>query len=220
MDCSTPGFPVFITNSWSLLKLMSTESVMPSNYLILCRPLLLPPSIIQYSSRHLYVPASTSNSTFCALSVSKGLRKLLANVHRKIMFSEKKNALPKPRWGKGTVGESEHGFIHTHTPILLSSLFYPSFLKELRKVIFWVRKSVCVYMYWGTGTKIQTTIGPIYPNPNPCILLKHSKLFIKREDDQKGSKFYPSDFSCIFSLTDINSVSDEMKHKGATVTFH
>ena len=34
-----------ITNSWSLLKLMSIESVMPSNYLILCCPLLLPPSI-------------------------------------------------------------------------------------------------------------------------------------------------------------------------------
>ena len=34
-----------ITNSWSLLKLMSTESVMPSNHLILCHPLLLPPSI-------------------------------------------------------------------------------------------------------------------------------------------------------------------------------
>ena len=34
-----------ITNSWSLLKLMSIESVMPSNHLILCRPLLLPPSI-------------------------------------------------------------------------------------------------------------------------------------------------------------------------------
>ena len=34
-----------ITNSWSLLKLMSTESVMPSNYLILCCPLLLLPSI-------------------------------------------------------------------------------------------------------------------------------------------------------------------------------
>ena len=34
-----------ITNYWSLLKLMSIESVMPSNHLILCRPLLLPPSI-------------------------------------------------------------------------------------------------------------------------------------------------------------------------------
>ena len=34
-----------ITNSWSLLKLMSIESVMPSNHLILCCPLLLPPSI-------------------------------------------------------------------------------------------------------------------------------------------------------------------------------
>ena len=34
-----------ITKSWSLLKLISMESVMPYNQLILCRPLLLPPSI-------------------------------------------------------------------------------------------------------------------------------------------------------------------------------
>ena len=34
-----------ITNSRSSLKLMSIESVMPSSHLILCRPLLLPPSI-------------------------------------------------------------------------------------------------------------------------------------------------------------------------------
>ena len=34
-----------ITNFWSLLKLLSIESVMPSNHLILCRPLLLLPSI-------------------------------------------------------------------------------------------------------------------------------------------------------------------------------
>ena len=34
-----------ITNSWSLLTLMSIELVMPSNHLILCRPLLLPHSV-------------------------------------------------------------------------------------------------------------------------------------------------------------------------------
>ena len=34
-----------ITNSWSLVKLMSIELVMPSNHLILCHPLLLLPSI-------------------------------------------------------------------------------------------------------------------------------------------------------------------------------
>ena len=33
------------TVSWSLLRLTSTESMMPSNQLVLCRPLLLPPSI-------------------------------------------------------------------------------------------------------------------------------------------------------------------------------
>ena len=55
MNCSTPGFPVHhltaahqvslsITNTQSLLKLMSIESVMPSNHLILCCLLLLLPS--------------------------------------------------------------------------------------------------------------------------------------------------------------------------------
>ena len=34
-----------INNSWSLLKLLSIELVMPSNYLILCCPLILLPSI-------------------------------------------------------------------------------------------------------------------------------------------------------------------------------
>ena len=45
MDCSTPGFPVL----HQLLELaqthMSIESVMPSNHLVLCLPLLLLPSI-------------------------------------------------------------------------------------------------------------------------------------------------------------------------------
>ena len=44
MDCTTSGF-LSILNSWSLLKLRSIESVMPSNHLFLCRPLLLLPSI-------------------------------------------------------------------------------------------------------------------------------------------------------------------------------
>src|SRR5574337_641706 len=38
-------YSLSMTSSWSLLKLMSIESVMPSNHLILCCPLLLPPSI-------------------------------------------------------------------------------------------------------------------------------------------------------------------------------
>ena len=45
-DCSM----LSSTNSQSLLKLMSIESVMPSNHLILCRPLLLLPSIFSSES--------------------------------------------------------------------------------------------------------------------------------------------------------------------------
>ena len=44
MDCSTPGLPVYHQLP-DILKLMSIESVMPSNHLILCRHLLLLPSI-------------------------------------------------------------------------------------------------------------------------------------------------------------------------------
>ena len=40
MNCSTPGLPVH-HQLWSLPKHMSTELVMPSHHLILCRPLLL-----------------------------------------------------------------------------------------------------------------------------------------------------------------------------------
>ena len=43
MNCSTPGFPVLY--HLSLLKLMSIESVMSSNHLIICHPLLVLPSI-------------------------------------------------------------------------------------------------------------------------------------------------------------------------------
>ena len=44
MDCSTPGFPVSHYLQ-SLLKLMSIESLMPSNYPILCSPILFLPSV-------------------------------------------------------------------------------------------------------------------------------------------------------------------------------
>ena len=43
---------LFITNFWSLLKLMSITSLMPSNHLILCRPLLLPSIFPSISSLH------------------------------------------------------------------------------------------------------------------------------------------------------------------------
>ena len=44
MNHSMPGLPV-ITNSWSSLRLVSIELVMPSSHLIFCCPLLLLPSI-------------------------------------------------------------------------------------------------------------------------------------------------------------------------------
>ena len=48
-----------ITNSWNLLKLMSIESLMPSNHLTLCHSLLLPPSI--FSSIRVFL----NEAAFC-----------------------------------------------------------------------------------------------------------------------------------------------------------
>ena len=46
MHCSTPGFPVHCQISELAQKLMSTESVIPSNHLNLCHPFLFLPSIL------------------------------------------------------------------------------------------------------------------------------------------------------------------------------
>ena len=52
--CPSRQASLSITNSWSLLRLISIESVMPFNHLILCHPLLLPsifPSIRVFSNK-------------------------------------------------------------------------------------------------------------------------------------------------------------------------
>ena len=46
MDCSTPGLPV-LYHVPELVQFVSIESVMPSNHLILCHPLLLLPSVLR-----------------------------------------------------------------------------------------------------------------------------------------------------------------------------
>ena len=51
-----------ITNSWSLLRLMSVELVMPSNHLILCCPLLLLPSIFPSTRVFKFLPTWKENS--------------------------------------------------------------------------------------------------------------------------------------------------------------
>ena len=59
-----------ITNSWSLLKLMSIELVMPSNHLILCSLLLFPPSIFPSSFQMSQLFKSGGQSTGVSASTS------------------------------------------------------------------------------------------------------------------------------------------------------
>ena len=69
----TAAHSLFIGNSWSLLKLMSIESVMPSDHLILCYPLLLLhsifPSIRVFSNSQLFTSGGQSIGVSASTSV-------------------------------------------------------------------------------------------------------------------------------------------------------
>ena len=67
-----------ITNSQSLLKLRSIESVMPSNHLILCHPLLFPPSI--FSSIRVFSNESALHIRWPSIGVSASASVLPMNI--------------------------------------------------------------------------------------------------------------------------------------------
>ena len=92
-----------ISNSQSLLKLMFIELVMPSNHLILCRPLLLPPSIFpsirvfskksvlrirwpEYWSFNFTISPSNEYSVLISLGLT-GLISLLFKGHARVFFN-------------------------------------------------------------------------------------------------------------------------------------
>ena len=79
-----------ITNSWSLLKLMSIESVMPSSHLILCRPLLLLPILPETKCSH--IRQHIRPDIFCALTVASLRCRGSQSIHRAVqtvMFPSK-----------------------------------------------------------------------------------------------------------------------------------
>ena len=78
MDCSTPGLPVYHQLP-ELLKLMSIKSVMPSNHLFLCHPLLPPsifPSIRIFSNESVLIIKVLMWSKYWSLSFSISLQRI------------------------------------------------------------------------------------------------------------------------------------------------
>ena len=80
-----------ITNSQSLPKLMSIESVMPSSHLILCRPLLLPPLIFPSIRIHVYLRLSLFT---VHLKLSKHCELAIPQCKILLVFKRKKK-----KWG-------------------------------------------------------------------------------------------------------------------------
>ena len=129
---AAPQASLSITNSQSLLKLMSTESVMPSNHLILCHPFLthlqsLPTSgsfqmsqLFTRDGQSIGVSASTSvipmniqgwfplGLTSLILLLSKGLSKVFSGTtvrkHQFFKLETRKARYAAPVWGLGTRG--------------------------------------------------------------------------------------------------------------------
>ena len=73
-DCSTQS----ITSSRRLLKLLSIKSLMPSNHLILCRPLLLPPSV--FPSIRVFSDESLLHIRWPSIGVSASSSDLPVNI--------------------------------------------------------------------------------------------------------------------------------------------
>ena len=71
-----------ITNSWSSLRLMSIESVMPSSHLILCRPLLLLPPI----PPSIRVLPDISGSYAILLFAASDLASITSHIHNWVLF--------------------------------------------------------------------------------------------------------------------------------------
>ena len=99
-----------ITNSWTMLKLMSVESVMPSRHLILCHPLLVLPSI--FPSIRVFSSESTLCIKWSPSVAGKGTplpgpeTGLLSNTQKRIVEGDTCADKARDFIGKGTRVES------------------------------------------------------------------------------------------------------------------
>ena len=108
MDCSTVGFPVH-HQLWSLLKLMSIESVMPSNHLILCHPFPLLTSV--FPSIRVF-----SNDIIFYLNFHRRWRKRYSK-RRGVFFLSLMSKNTHFTAGKTSVKEKRHVQDHTRTQL-------------------------------------------------------------------------------------------------------
>ena len=190
MDCRTLGF-LSITNSWSLLKLMSTELVMPSNHFILCHPLLLLPSVfpsIRVLSKELvlcirwpkYWSFSISPSNECSglisirmdwfelLAVQGTLKSLLqhnskASIHQCLAFFIVQLSHPYMTTGK-TIALTRWTFIGKVMSLLFNMPFrlvIAVLPRSKRLLISWLQSQSVVIL---EPKKVSLSLFPLFPH--------------------------------------------------------
>ena len=122
-----------IINSWSLLKLMSIELVMPSSHLILCHPLLLSPSIfpsIRVFSNKLVLPIRWPKYWSFSFSISPS-----SEYSGLISFSSEYGLVGSPCCPKdsqvfsNTTGQ-KHQFFSDQTSLYIVQLLHTSMTTE------------------------------------------------------------------------------------------
>ena len=159
-----------ISNTRSLLKLMSTESVMPSNHLILCCPLLLPPSIFvsirdfsNESTLHIRWPKywgfsfniSPSNEHSGLISFRMDWLDLLAVQGTfKSLLQHHSSKASIPRHSAFLIVQFSHPYMTTGKNIALTRWTFVGKVKSLlfnmlsRLVITFLPRSECLFISW------------------------------------------------------------------------
>ena len=170
-------------NSWSLLKLMSTESVMPSNHLILCRPLLLLPTIFPIVrvfsnesalrirwAKYWSFSISPSNEYSGLISFRMDWLDLLAAQGTlKGLLQQHSSKASILRHSAFFIVQLSHPYVTTGKTIALTMQTFVCKVMSLvfhtlsRFAVAFLPKSKCLFVSGGTGEK-QTNSGEIFPS--------------------------------------------------------
>ena len=159
-----------ISSSWSLLKLMSIESVMPSNHLILCRPLLLPPSIFLASGSFPMSQFFTSGGQSIGVSASASVLPMNIQDRFPLGWTVGSPCSPKDSQESSTPQFKKINNLTVYFVLSRWTLAYASFHCDCVVSLAWLMYLYCYFLY------LQIHLYAILIQPSEMIPLRISSL--------------------------------------------